>query len=137
MLRQEGGKLFVHPFVGDIDERQVVLLGERERQIERGQPALADHDGAQTPTRQRLLLESAAQLFGTDDSALDENGAELAPGDRRLGAHCNSGSASRVRSTSTDTTASGRMCRPATSGHSLAVAKRPASARATSEGLST
>ena len=76
MLWQSKSDFFLDLFVEDVDERQVVLLAECQREVERRGPPLVDDDLAEPLPGKSLQLERAAELARAQQTAGDEDRAE-------------------------------------------------------------
>src|SRR5581483_2053361 len=88
LLRKRMRELVVDLRIEDVDERKMMLLAERGRDVDRRRPAFSDDDLPEPLTALLLQLERATEHLRRDDPPRDEDGAEAsAPRDRRLCAH--------------------------------------------------
>ena len=85
LLRQQGDCLLVELGDVEVDELELVLLGQRARDRPLGREAEGDRDLAEAPARRGLLLEHAPELFLGEDAAVDQQLAERNPSEPGFG----------------------------------------------------
>ena len=76
-LRHQGHGLGVDGVVGEVDEAQPDLLGQRRHQLALGQHAEVDEDAAQAAAQAALLLDGDLELLRRQQPALEQDVAEL------------------------------------------------------------
>ena len=67
--------------LGEVDVLEPVLLGERTGEVLRRDPAVRDDDLAEPLAGQLLLLERALDLLDAEQAAVDQQRAEVLPGE--------------------------------------------------------
>ena len=80
LLLEECGRVAVGLGLGEVDVLEAELVGERLREIGAGDPAVPDCDLAEAPSGQALLLEGLLDLVHGQQAAVDQQRAEMLPG---------------------------------------------------------